>query len=94
MPWLPAGGVPDRVAVPSPLSLKLTPDGSAGLLAADRAAAGLPVVVTVNVPACVTAKVVPPALVMTGAARAGFTVRVKFWVAWGLTPLPAVIVIG
>ena len=90
MPWLPAGGVPARVAVPLPLSLNVTPDGSAGVLVADRAAVGLPVVVTENVPACPAAKVVRSALVMTGAARAGLTVSVKLWVASGLTPLVAV----
>ena len=31
VPWLPAAGVPARVAVPSPLSVNVTPDGSAGL---------------------------------------------------------------
>ena len=38
---------------------------------ADRAAVGLPVVVTENVPAVPTANVVPLALVMTGAAEPG-----------------------
>ena len=61
---------------------------------AERAAFGKPVVVTENVPAVPTANVVEPALVMTGAALAGFTVSVKLWVAFGLTPLAAVIVIG
>ena len=61
---------------------------------ADSAAVGVPVVVTVNVPAVPTANVVAPALVMTGAAAAGFTVSVKLWVAFGPTPLAAVIVIG
>ena len=37
---------------------------------------------------------VAPALVMTGAAAAGLTVSVKLWVAFGLTPFAAVIVIG
>ena len=94
MPWLPAGGVPARVAVPFPLSLKLSPDGSAGLLVADRVADGLPVVVTGNVPAWPTAKVVEVALVMTGAARAGLTVSVRLWLAFGVTPLAALTVIG
>ena len=93
MPWLPAGGVPARVAVPFPLSLNVTPEGSAGLLAADSDAAGLPVVVTENVPAVPTAKL-PLALVMTGAASAASTVSVKLWLASGLTPLDALIVIG
>ena len=70
------------------------PEGRAGLLVADRAAVGLPVVVTENVPAVPTAKVVPVALVIIGAAVAGFTVSVKLCVAFGLTPLFAVIVIG
>ena len=78
--------------MPLPLSLNVTPAGRAGLLVADRAAFGLPVVVTENVPAAPTANVVPLALVMTGAT--GFTVRVKFWVAGVPTPLFAVIVIG
>ena len=82
------------MAVPSPLSLNVTPDGSAGLLDADSDAAGLPVVVTANVPAWPTANVVPVALVMTGAASAGLTVSVKLWLASGLTPLDALIVIG
>ena len=80
--------------MPLPLSLKVTPDGRAGLLVADSAAAGVPVVVTENVPAVPAANVVPAALVMTGAAVAGFTVSVKLWVALGPTPLAAVIVIG
>ena len=40
VPWLPSGGVPDRVAVPSPLSLKVTPEGRAGLEVVDIVAVG------------------------------------------------------
>jgi hypothetical protein len=76
------------------LSLKVTPEGSAGVLEADNAAVGYPVVVTVNVPAVPTANVVAEALVMSGATAAGLTVSVKLWVALVPTPLAAVIVIG
>ena len=53
---MPAAGVPARVAVPSPLSMKVTPVGSAPVSV--RAAVGNPVVVTVNEPAGPTVKVV------------------------------------
>ena len=89
MPWLPAGGVPARVAVPLP-PVKVTPDGRAGLLVAVRAGVGLPAAVTANVLATPTPKVVEAALVMAGATVAGLTVRVKVWAALGLTPLAAV----
>ena len=46
---MPAAGVPARVAVPSPLSTKVTPVGSAPVSLS--AGVGNPVVVTVNVPA-------------------------------------------
>ena len=82
------------MAVPPPLSVKLTPDGSAGVLVADSAGAGMPVAVTVNEPGRPAANVVAPALVMTGAAVAGLTVRAKLCVAFGLTPFAAVIVSG
>src|SRR6266545_6032892 len=55
------------------------------------AAIGKPVVVTVNVPALPTLNVVLLALVMAGA---WLTVRVKLCVAFGVTPLFAVMVIG
>ena len=48
-PSLPAAGVPDRVAVPSPLSTKVTPLGSEPT--SDKAGVGKPVEVTVKVPA-------------------------------------------
>ena len=82
------------MAVPSPLSLNVIPDGSAGLLVAERLAFGKPVVTTGNVPAVPTANVVEPALVMTGAALAGLTVSVKLCVAGLPTPFDAVIVNG
>ena len=63
--------MPARVAVPLPLSLNVTPDGRAGVLVADSAAVGVPVVVTENVPAVPAANVVPLALVITGAAVPG-----------------------
>ena len=93
MPWLPAAGVPARVAVPLPLSVKVTPDGSAPD-SAESVAAGEPVVVTVNVPAVPAANVVRAGAGDDRGGRAGFTVRVKLWVALGLTPFAAVIVIG
>ena len=87
---MPAAGVPDRVAVPSPLSVKCTPLGS-GAPPSSRAGAGYPRVVTVKVPWVPTLKVVEAALVMDGASS---TVRVKDWVASGRVPLWAVMVNG
>ena len=84
--------MPARVAVPSPLSVNVTPDGRAGLLAAEMAAVGLPVVVTEYVPGWPAAKVVAFALVICGAAWLPVTVSVKICVASGLTPFEAVIV--
>ena len=54
---------------------------------------GTPVVVTVKLPAVPTVKVVLVALVIAGAWAAA-TVRVKLWVALGVTPLAAVMVSG
>ena len=77
-----AGGVPARVAVPSPLSVNVSHDGSLvpPNVVADNAHVGEPVEVTVKVPAWPAIKVV---------ARSGLwmrhteppTVRVKVWVA-------------
>src|SRR6266446_4742930 len=66
VPPVPAAGVPLSVPVPLPLSVKLTPDGSA---APPRVIDGVgkPVVVTVNEPAWPTVNVVALALVMAGA---------------------------
>ncbi len=88
---MPAAGVPASVAVPSPLLTKVTPEGSAPVSLSTGL--GVPVVVTVNVPAVLVVNVVLSALVITGAWEA-LTVRVKFWVASGVTPLAAVIVSG
>ena len=80
--------------MPLPLSLKVTPDGRAGLLVADSAAVGMPVVVTVNDPAVPAANVVALGAGDDRGDGAGFTVSVKLWVALEPTPLAAVIVIG
>ena len=69
--------------------LNVTPEGSAP--DSERAGAGVPVAVTVNVPAVPTVNVVFVALVIAGA---WFTVSVKFCVALAPTPFCAVIVIG
>jgi len=81
--------VPDSVPVPSPLSTKVTPLGR--LPVSDRASVGVPVEVTVKVPAEPAVKVALAADVMAGGAS---TVRVKDWEASGLTPLAAPRVIG
>jgi len=81
-----AAGVPLSTPV---AALNVTPLGSVPLWL--RVCAGKPVEVTVNVPAVPTLKVVLFALVMAGA---WFTVRVKFCVALGVTPLDAVMVMG
>ena len=62
---MPAAGVPARVAVPSPLSTKVTPVGNAPVSVS--AAVGNPVVVTVNVPGVPVVNVVLSALVIAGA---------------------------
>jgi len=89
VPPLVADGVPEIVAVPSPLSAKVTPGGRLPL--ADRAAVGNPVEVTVKLPAVPVTKVTPGAEVITGDA---FTVRVKDWDASGATPLVASMVMA
>jgi len=88
-PPVPRAGVPASVAAPPPLSVNLTPFGR--LRGSDNVELGHPVVVTVKVPAWPTVKVVPAELVIPGA---WLTVRVKVWVASGLTPFVAVIVNG
>ena len=60
-----AAAVPEIVAVPFPLSVKLTPPGSDPVLL--MAEVGLPVVVTVNVPAVPAVNVTLLALVIAGA---------------------------
>jgi len=59
-----AAGVPAKVAVPLPLSVKAMPLGSAPLSLNEGD--GDPAAVTVNVPGELTVKVVPAALVMDG----------------------------
>lgn len=85
---VPAAGVPANVAVPFPLSLKVTPPGSAPVSVSDGV--GVPVVVTENVPATPTANVVLLALVTAGPVFPVFTVSAKVWVAAVPTPLLAV----
>lgn len=65
VPPLPEAGVPLRVAVPLPLSLKVTPLGSAPVSATDGV--GKPVVSTVNDAEAPTLNVVPLGLAMAGA---------------------------
>ena len=57
------------MAVPFRLSTKVTPAGKVPVLLIDGV--GLPVAVTVNVPAVPTVKVAVPALVIAGGAVAG-----------------------
>ena len=83
---MPAAGVPARVAVPSPLPVKVTPAGNAPCT--DSAAAGKPLLVTVKLPAWPVANVVFAALVIAGACS---TVSMKVWTATE-TSLPATIV--
>ena len=89
MPAVPAAGVPLNTLV---AALKVTPLGSAPVSLS--VGAGVPVAVTVNVPAVPTMNVALAALVMVGATFAGFTVSVKLCVAFGTTPFAAVKVIG
>ena len=58
-------GVPESVAVPSPLSVNMTPDGSAPV--SDNWAVGTPVDLTVKVQAWPTIHVVLSALAIVGA---------------------------
>jgi len=83
---VPAPGVPLSTPV---VALNVTPLGSVPLSL--RVGVGKPVAVTVNEPAVPTVNVVLLALVMAGAS---LTVSVKLWVAFGVTPLEAVIVRG
>ena len=87
------GKVPPAVAVPdrTPLA-KVTPPGS--VPDSVTVGVGLPVAVTVKVPAVPSVKVVWLAEVMAGPVPDELTVRVKLWVAGVPTPLVAVKVIG
>ena len=62
---LPTAAVPVRMAVPSPLSVKLTPDGSAP--DSVMVEVGLPVVLTGNVPRVPAVNVAELSLVIAGA---------------------------
>jgi hypothetical protein len=84
--------VPDRVAVPFPLSEKLTPVGSDP--DSLRSGVGVPVVVTVKEPEEPSLKIVLLDEVMFGACSTEVTVSVKLWFAGLPTPLLAVKVIG
>ena len=77
-------GVPDK----TPALLSVMPAGKEPEVT-ENVGLGVPVAVTVNVPASVSVKVVALAEVITGAP---VTVKVKFCVASGATPLVAVIV--
>ncbi len=79
-------GVPDRVPVPLPLSVKVTPGGR---LDQPRLGAGDPLVVTVKLNAVPAVPVALLALVNAGASP---TTTVMVWVASGLIPLLAVMV--
>jgi hypothetical protein len=83
---VPAAGVPLRTHV---VVLNVTPAGSAPVSL--NVGAGVPVAVTVNVPAVPTVNVVLLALVITGAV---FTVSVKLCIAAVPTPLLAVKLMG
>ena len=65
MPAVPDAGVPLSVAVPFPLVTNVTPLGSAPLSLTDGV--GVPVAVTVKLPAVPTVNVVLLALVIAGA---------------------------
>lgn len=90
MPLVPDPGVPASVAVPFPLSVKVTPLGNVAPVSLN-AGAGSPEVVTVNEPCAPMPKVALLALVICGAES---TTNVKDCVAFGVVPFWAVIVIG
>ena len=89
LPPVPAAGVPESTPL---VELRVTPFGS--VPDSLKVGAGLPVAVTVKVPADPTVKVVEFAEVIDGAVAKVVTEIVKLWVALGLVPLLAVIVIG
>ena len=90
---MPGPGVPDSQATPSVLSSKVTPAGKVPVSLIFGV--GLPVAVTMKLPAVPAVKAAALALVITGArgtVAAAVTVKVKDWVASGRTPLAALIV--
>ena len=84
---MPAAGVPVRVAVPLPLSVKLTPAGSVAS-PSDNAAAGNPVVVTVKLPSWPTLKLVLAALVIDGATPAYTNSSIRWLPTSGANTFP------
>ena len=86
--------MPASVAVPLPLSVKLTPDGSAGVLVADSAGAGNAGGGDRELARLPGGERRRPGAGDDRGVGLEFTVRVKFWVAFGLTPFAAVIVSG
>ena len=79
-------GVPASLAVPLPLSAKVTPDGSDP--DSVRPIGVLPVVVTVKVPAVPTVKVAVLAEVMAGGV---LTIRLKVAVWVWVVPVPVTV---
>jgi hypothetical protein len=72
-------GVPARVAVPSPLSVNVSPGGRSPDSATE--ALGAPSVVIVNAPRCPTTNQALSPEVRMGAPLPGTTVSVKCWTA-------------
>ncbi len=86
---MPATGAPPNTPVDT---LKLTPLGSVPF--ALSVGVGVPVAVTVKLPAAPTVNIALVLLVIVGATEVVLTVRVKFCVAAVPTPLLAANVIG
>ena len=85
VPPVPDAGVPPSVPVPFPLSLNVTPLGSAPVSLSEGV--GLPVVVTVKLPAAPSVNAVLFALVITGAIwLIPFTVTVRVGGLGSVTP--------
>ena len=87
VPLEPTAGVPASVAVPSPLSVKVTPPGR-GELPIDSDGVGTPVVVTVNDPAVPSVKVV---VVAEETVAGVLTVSVKVVVCEAAVPVPVTV---
>ncbi len=83
-----AVGVPPRVPVPFPLSVNVTPVGSAPF--SNRVGIGNPVAITMNVPAEPTLNVALFPVVIVGEVAGRITVSTKFCIASVPTPLDAV----